>query len=64
MEPYNYRQFPQDLEVATFQAFRDAVGVGKPAPDGSLYDLASGESVTLSDLWRSGPLVIEFGSFS
>ncbi|MBX2801558.1 MAG: hypothetical protein KTR31_28030 [Myxococcales bacterium] len=64
MSDYNYRHFPQDLERDTFAAFRDVVKAGGRAPDGSLTELATTERVQLSDLWKQGPLVVEFGSFS
>ena len=64
VEPYNYAHFPQDLEAETFRAFRDAIRVGTPAPDGNLTELSTGATVALSSYWDRGPLVIEFGSFS
>lgn len=64
MEPYNYRNFPEDLDEAVFRAFRDAVQVGAPAADGALVELAGGSPTTLSEYWRGNPLVIEFGSLS
>ena len=47
----------QALEDATLSA--GAKGVGDVLPDVSLTG-ATGETVTLSDLWKSGPLVISF----
>ena len=48
-----------------FAAFRDgAPKPGQPAPDGELTNAMTGERVKLSDLWRKGHLVIEFGSIT
>lgn len=64
-EEYNYRNFPLDLDMSSFQGFRDgAPKPGQPAPDGELTNTATGERVNLSDLWRRGHLVIEFGSIT
>jgi len=63
-EPYNYREFPQDLDGATFAAFRDHLKPGDRAPDGDVVNAGTGETVRLSEHWRAGPVVIEFGSFS
>ncbi len=64
MSAYNYHHFPQDLEQAAFDAFRDHLRVGERAPDGEAVDLQTGRSTTLSSLWRAGPLILEFGSLS
>jgi hypothetical protein len=65
---YNYARFDEyvtsGLEAEEFGAFRTHLGVGESAPDASLTRLADGVPVALSDLWRSQPLVIEFGSFT
>lgn len=65
---YNYARFDEYVtsgpEAAEFGAFRTHLGVGGSAPDASLTRLADGAPVALSDLWRSEPLVIEFGSFT
>jgi hypothetical protein len=62
--PYNYASFPLDMDGADFEAFPRFMQVGDRAPDGELVDAADGTTVKLSSLWRSGPLVIEFGSFT
>lgn len=61
---YNYASFPLDMEAAAFAAFPDLLRAGDRAPDGVLVDATSGEEVTLSSLWKSAPLVMEFGSFT
>jgi hypothetical protein len=63
-DAYNYREFPTDLEQERFAAFAEVLRPGSRAPDGELVDAVTGETVTLSSLWKAGPLVIEFGSFS
>ena len=62
---YNYTSFPLDMDMASFKGFRDgAPGPGEPAPDGELTNAVTGERVKLSDLWKQGHLVIEFGSIT
>ena len=64
-DAYNYRTFPLDLDMPYFAAFRDgAPKPGQPAPDGEITNAMTGERVKLSDLWRKGHLVIEFGSIT
>lgn len=64
MSDYNYETFPLDLDMHDFHAFPEALKVGDRAPGGDLVDAATGQPVKLSSLWRSGPLVIEFGSIT
>ncbi len=62
---YNYTSFPLDLDMGSFKAFRDdAPQAGESAPDGELTNAMTGERVKLSDLWKQGHLVIEFGSIT
>ena len=62
---YNYTSFPLDMDMASFIGFRDsAPGPGEAAPDGELTNAETGERVKLSDLWKQGHLVIEFGSIT
>ncbi len=61
---YNYESFPIDLCAGEFEAFREAVPAGSPAPDGTLVDAATGEPVSLSTFWKRGPVLIEFGSIT
>jgi len=65
---YNYRNF--DAWVATLgdladeAAFAASPSAGERAPDFTLPRFGDGAPVSLSGLWRSGPLVMEFGSFT
>ena len=58
---YNYETFEGTDD---FLAFRTALPVGSPAPDGAVTDAGSGETFRLSDFWRRQDLVIEFGSLT
>ncbi len=64
MTEYNYVSFPLDLEMPDFHAFPRVLSVGQRAPNGELIDAANGEPVRLASFWRSGPVVIEFGSIT
>ena len=65
---YNYRNF--DAWVALFgdladeAAFAASPSAGQRAPDFTVPRLGDGALVSLSELWRSKPLVMEFGSFT
>ncbi|HAL47593.1 MAG: hypothetical protein FI707_06020 [SAR202 cluster bacterium] len=61
---YNYEIFPLDMTDDEFTAFPDVLKTGAKAPDGVLIDVATGESVRLSDYWKNGPVLIEFGSIT
>lgn len=65
---YNYAHFDQHIaehgEQEMTTAFRSSFRVGERAADFSLVRLDDDAQVTLSDLWRSKPLVMEFGSFT
>ncbi len=62
---YNYVNFPLDMDMPSFRAFReDAPSPGEPAPDGEVTNAATGARTNLSDLWSKGHLVIEFGSIT
>lgn len=61
---YNYADFVMAREEPHFAAFRRRLHVGEKAPDGPLLRLGDGNPVRLSDYWREGPVVIEFGSFT
>ena len=50
--------------MADEAAFWASPRAGQAAPDFALPRLGDGGSVSLSDLWRSRPLVMEFGSFT
>jgi hypothetical protein len=65
---YNYAHF--DDYVATGDDAADEAGfwasprAGQRVPDFTLLRLGDRADITLSDLWRSKPLVMEFGSFT
>ncbi len=61
-EQYNYANFPADMQEADFSAFPNILHAGTDAPDGVLISAAEEAEIRLSDIWSSGPLVIEFGS--
>ena len=65
---YNYRNFDAWVEalddLADEAAFAASPAAGQRAPDFTLPRLGDGASVSLSGLWRSKPLVMEFGSFT
>lgn len=65
---YNYPRFDEYVaaggDLADEAAFWASPRVGQRAPDFFLPRLGGGGSVRLSELWRSGPLVMEFGSFT
>ena len=58
---YNYDIFVGDDDFLLFQT---GPKVGSTAPDPRIFDLESGSWLPLSSFWKSGDLVIEFGSFS
>ena len=64
MEEYNYRTFPLTMSAGEFTDFPEFLHVGQKAPDGELVDVVTGKAVRLSDYWRNGPLVLEFGSIT
>jgi hypothetical protein len=65
---YNYPRFDEYVaaggDLADEDAFWASPRVGRRAPDFTLPRLGDGAGVRLSDLWRSRPLVMEFGSFT
>jgi hypothetical protein len=65
---YNYSHFDDYVadgsDLADEAAFREAPRAGERAPDFTLPRLGDGAEIRLSDLWRSKPLVMEFGSFT
>ena len=66
--PYNYPCFDRYVaaggDLADEAAFWGSPRAGQRAPDFTLPRLGDGDQVRLSDLWRSKPLVMEFGSFT
>jgi len=67
MAGYNYEHFDAYVESGEdereFGAFPNVLHAGERAPDGELTMLG-GKRVRLSDLWRRGGVVLEFGSFT
>jgi hypothetical protein len=65
---YNYEYFDQHVAVGADgqdeAAFRASFRAGEMAEDFTLVRLDDGAQVNLSGLWRSKPLVMEFGSFT
>ena len=61
VDTYNYATFVGDDD---FLAFRSALPVGSVAPDAAVTVAATGEPAQLSEYWRDGDLVIEFGSLT
>jgi hypothetical protein len=64
---YNYTYFDQHVAAGGHEkdeaAFRDCFHVGEKAQNFTLPQL-DGAGIRLSSLWRSKPLVMEFGSFT
>lgn len=60
---YNYGEFVASPEEFTDFAVH-APKVTMRAPSFPLEDLATGETVQMSELWASGVAVVEFGSFT
>ncbi len=60
-EKYNYTEF---IGSDTFLAFRTVLQVGSLAPSFQATLLGSGEQVPLSDYWKKGDVLIEFGSLA
>lgn len=63
-EDYNYADFVLRREIPLFDSFRDNLHVGEKAPDFELLRLDDGRRVHLSEYWKDGAAVIEFGSFT
>jgi len=65
---YNYRNFDAWVaalgDLADEAAFAASPSAGERAPDFTLPRLGGGAPVSLSGLWGSKPLVMEFGSFT
>jgi hypothetical protein len=65
---YNYPRFDEYVasggDSADEAAFWASPRAGQRAPDFTLARLGDRAPVALSDLWRSKPVVLEFGSFT
>lgn len=64
MTEYNYKTFPVDGDMDDFIRFPHVARVSSKAPDGMLIDAAKGGEVQLSELYRKGVTVLEFGSYT
>lgn len=68
MSDYNYEHFDEYVSSgaadAEFPAFRNVLHVGDRAPDFTVVRLDGEVSMAISDVWRSRPVVMEFGSFT
>ena len=53
-----------ETRAADEAAFAASPSAGQRAPDFTLPRLGDGAPVSLAGLWRSKPLVMEFGSFT
>jgi hypothetical protein len=60
IESYNYSEFVG----SDFLLFRTHLPVGSAAPDFSATLLETGRPILLSDYWKKGDLLIEFGSLT
>lgn len=61
---YNTSAFPVESDVEDFARFPDICKVGTRAPETTLTDLDTGESIDLRDVTRNGPTILEFGSLT
>ena len=61
---YNYTSFPLGADRQDFDRFPNVTRVGTKAPDGTLIDARNEATVQLSDIFRTGITVIEFGSYT
>jgi len=61
--PYNYSVFK--IQPGEFEEFAEsAPKATMRAPSIPLEDLATGETVEMKDLWKTGVTILEFGSFT
>lgn len=60
VERYNYSEFVG----SDFLPFRTHLSVGSSAPDFQAILLETGRPVRLSDYWKKGDLLVEFGSLT
>ena len=64
MDEYNYADFDIVREDPPFIAFKQVLPVGGRPESFPLEDLQSGDTVQLRSLWKEGPAIVEFGSFT
>jgi len=53
-----------DWERTRARMLREAPAAGTPAPDFALATIDGSRTVRLSELWRDGPVVLIFGSWT
>ena len=61
-DDYNYPVFLPEADD-DFAGFAEHLKVGQPAPDFAMTTL-DGHRVSLSESWRGGDVVLEFGSLT
>lgn len=61
IEEYNYSVF---VGSEQFMAFRTLLPVGSSAPDFQATLLETGKTVRLSEYWKKGDVLMEFGSLT
>ncbi len=61
IEDYNYSVF---VGSEQYMAFRTVLPVGSSAPDFQAKLLETGQPVQLSEYWKKGDVLIEFGSLT
>lgn len=61
IKQYNYSEFVGSEE---FLAFRTLLPAGSSAPDFQATLLETGRTVSLSEFWSRGDVLIEFGSLT
>lgn len=64
MTDYNYSSFPLDADMQDFVRFPNIARVDTKAPDGVVINAKDESEVTLSELFKKGATVIEFGSYT
>ena len=63
-DTYNYATFDLEREDPAFDEFRGVLHAGGRAKSYSLTDAHTGDKLTLSSMWRAGPVLMEFGSYT
>lgn len=64
VEDYNYDAFVEE-KFSKLSLFDQSPAAGERGPDYAIWDRRSGDSTSLSDLWRGHELlIVEFGSFT
>jgi hypothetical protein len=60
IESYNYSEFTG----SDFLPFRTHLPVGSRAPDFAATLLGANQQIRISDFWKNGDVLIEFGSLT